>query len=183
MSQSLCDYFKKDIAIAFCLGEKSENQLARDALVKACEQLSLKLNLETLKFPHPLFSISHTQGIACAVSCRSSSGIGVDIEKLGRGVSEAVIKRISNAGDDFSYLENYEHKNLAIWVAKEACFKADLENTGKTLLDFAVRFNDKSSGSAFCGENFFKFYTWVDSNSGLLIALSLSSSKRLRAAE
>ena len=96
-----------------------------------------------LVFPHPRISLTHSRACAVAIAVESGArGVGVDLE-FDRAVrdgasrfflSEAersfVAQRASETGD--------ENSLLRLWTIKEALFKADPENGGKTLMNYSL---------------------------------------------
>ena len=91
------------------------------------------VDTSTLSFPHPELSLTHTEDVAVAVACRGARGVGVDLEV--RPPSERAARRFlrpaefaGTAPDDW----------LRLWTVKEARFKADLRNQGRTILEYGV---------------------------------------------
>lgn len=67
------------------------------------------------------FSISHTDGLAvCAVD---NAPVGVDAERRGRHVSEALMRRVASA-DELSLIGDDAQLFLRLWTLKEAYVKA-----------------------------------------------------------
>lgn len=91
----------------------------------------------------PIFtSISHTENIVLAVGLGRSPGsepvlgIGVDLERRTRAISQAVYERlVSFAERDF---EKKDLGALDFWVIKEACFKANPLNRGTVISYYQV---------------------------------------------
>lgn len=69
------------------------------------------------------FSLSHSPQASIAIGARDPSkkilGIGVDLEKMCREISERAARRFISSSETEFLL-----KPLEIWVVKEACFKA-----------------------------------------------------------
>ena len=105
-------------------------------LLEKAVRLGMRLDFKSLKFnrledgrwlsPDFYFSISHSGG-ALAVAI-SSEPLGIDIEPLGRGFSEGLVRRYFTEGEKEHYCaSSEEHKEecaLRIWTAKEAYFKS-----------------------------------------------------------
>lgn len=75
-------------------------------------------------------SMSHTTGVGAAIAAASTLehpivGVGIDVERHDREVSDRVMARIAHPGDDWS-----EAPAVVRWCIKEACFKADPEADG-----------------------------------------------------
>ena len=93
------------------------------------------IDTSTLSFPHPELSLTHTEDIAVAVACEGAGGVGVDLEV--RPPSERAARRFLSeaefdaAGGPDGWLRS--------WTIKEACFKADLGNKGRTILEYSAR--------------------------------------------
>jgi 4'-phosphopantetheinyl transferase EntD len=93
------------------------------------------VDTSTLSFPHPELSLTHTEDIAVAVACEGALGLGVDLEL--RLPSERVARRFLSE-EEFAAAEGPDDW-LRLWTVKEARFKADLHNKGRTILEYASR--------------------------------------------
>jgi hypothetical protein len=87
-----------------------------------------------LRFPHRELSLTHAGEVAVAVRCRGACGTGVDLEI--RPPSERAARRFLGEAE-FAAASGPEDW-LLLWTVKEACFKADLDNAGRTVLEYAV---------------------------------------------
>lgn len=87
-----------------------------------------------LRFPHPELSLTHTEDVAVAVACEGAAGVGVDLEV--RHPSERAARRFLSAAE-FAATAGPDDW-LRLWTVKEACFKADLDNAGRTVMEFSV---------------------------------------------
>jgi 4'-phosphopantetheinyl transferase EntD len=109
----------------------------RTALKRLLSALGLDPDTSLLRFPHPQFSITHSGGIAVAVGTRSTrlAGIGVDYET--RPPSPDSTPHFLAPGEQGA--RRTPSELLRLWTIKEACFKADPENSGSRLPDYTVR--------------------------------------------
>lgn len=87
-----------------------------------------------LRFPHPEISLTHAGDVAVAVRCAGARGTGVDLEV--RPPSERAARRFLAAAE-FAATSGPDDW-LLLWTVKEACFKADLDNAGRTVMEYAV---------------------------------------------
>jgi 4'-phosphopantetheinyl transferase EntD len=87
-----------------------------------------------LRFPQPEISLTHAGDVAVAVHCKGARGLGVDLEI--RPPSERAARRVLSPAE-FAAAQGPDGW-LLFWTIKEACFKADLANQGRTLLDYPV---------------------------------------------
>ena len=91
------------------------------------------IDTSTLSFPHPELSLTHTEDIAVAVACEGAGGVGVDLEV--RPPSERAARRFLSE-EEFAASGGPDGW-LRFWTVKEACFKADLGNKGRTILEYS----------------------------------------------
>lgn len=94
-------------------------ELSLDFSSLTMDQLEIKDHLHLALNPHIKASLSHTGNTAAALVTDLSQiqSVGIDIERCGRQIKEGVAGYIRHADDGPREL-------LALWVAKEACFKA-----------------------------------------------------------
>lgn len=113
---------------------KQETLLSRQALLLACEELGIKLEIEDLilkgyseiiKLPQYTISLSHTKncGAAMVADKKSFLSVGIDIELSARVVGQNIHQRIGHP-------EDLNLPSIEIWCLKEAAFKA-MMNSGK----------------------------------------------------
>jgi 4'-phosphopantetheinyl transferase EntD len=101
----------------------------------ALKRLLGNVDTSRLRFPHPEISLTHTADVAVAVSCKGARGTGVDLEI--RPPSERAARRFLS---DLEFAAAAGPDDwLLLWTVKEACFKADLRNAGRTVVDYAVK--------------------------------------------
>lgn len=103
-------------------------------------------------FPHPAFSLSHSQDVAIAIACLAPAfGVGIDFE---------FIRETKPQMSKF-YLQEHERNWLAdipdkersceqirLWTVKEAVFKSDLNNLDRTLIKYSLADPQAESGKA-----------------------------------
>lgn len=103
-------------------------------------------------FPHPAFSLSHSQEVAIAIACMAPAfGVGIDLEFI-RPTKPQMSK---------FYLQEHERNWLAdldpeqraceqirLWTVKEAVFKSDLNNLDRTLMRYSLHDPRAESGKA-----------------------------------
>lgn len=86
-----------------------------------------------LSFPHPEISLTHTEDVAVAVACEGARGVGVDLEV--RPPSERAARRFLSEAE---FAGTSPDDWLRLWTVKEARFKADLRNKGRTILEYGI---------------------------------------------
>jgi phosphopantetheinyl transferase len=94
------------------------------------------------KFPHAKMSLTHSETWAVAIGSMSPklAGLGVDLEvKIPK---PETARRFLNPSEVvwLRRMDELEHPRLLhrLWTVKEAIFKADPDNAGKTLRDYAL---------------------------------------------
>ena len=132
-----------------------------------------------LKFPHPKISLTHSESWAIAIGSSSPKllGIGVDLEVKGIPKPETA-RRFLNPAElvwlrrmDEGDRPNMLHR---LWTVKEATFKADPENPGKTLRDYGLADPGFIAGKARRGERVF-YYASFEVPDGFLSVAVLPS--------
>ena len=100
----------------------------------------------------PLVSISHVDGVAVAIAGDAAglSGLGVDLERLGR--MQPSTARIAFTPGELALLDGVdaavrEAWSLRMWCAKEACAKATGRGLASGLHSFAVHRLDREGGA------------------------------------
>jgi 4'-phosphopantetheinyl transferase EntD len=129
----------------------------RAALKRLLRQLGGDDDTAALHFPHPCLSLTHSRGVALAVHVANAGGTGVDLEcrRLGR---HRAARWLAAAGlfvtrDEQAWLSRLPPTTLGaelirLWTVKEALFKADLNNAGLGLADYALANADHRAGHA-----------------------------------
>jgi len=134
----------------------------RAALKRLGEALGLGVDTAVFRFPHPRMSLTHSESWAVAIGSASGklSGIGVDLELKSVPKPETA-RRFLNPSEMvwLRRMEEPEHPRLLhrLWTVKEALFKADPENQGKTLKDYALADPGFVAGRARRGERLFHY--------------------------
>jgi len=125
-----------------------------------------------LKFPHPKLSLSHSETWAVAIGLDSAKirGIGVDLEVKSAPRPETA-RKFLNASETvwLRRMEPVDHPRLLhrLWTVKEAIFKADGDNKGRTLKEYALADPGFVAGRARRGDLLF-FYASFEVPGGFL---------------
>jgi len=124
-------------------------------IVAELEDLSDWQTIDTMqiRMPNANYSLSHSGDFAASVFSAAGKGIGVDLE----------MERIVKSGSTKFFLASHEKdwtmtlsegpeqndQILRLWTVKEALFKSDLQNEGKTVSRYVLDEPPVLSGSAF----------------------------------
>ena len=134
----------------------------RAALKRLQTSLGASDDTSTLKFPHPRLSLSHSETWAVAVGTASGKllGIGVDLEVKSAPKPEAAPRFLNPA--EVVWLRRMEEADRPkmlhrLWTVKEATFKADPENAGRTLKQYGLADPGYVAGKARRGERVFYY--------------------------
>jgi len=118
-----------------------------------------------LSFPHPCLSLTHSGAWAVAIGIAPGKllGLGVDLEVKSVPKPDAA-RRFLNAGE-LVWLRRMDEEDRPrllhrLWTVKEATFKADPENAGKTLRDYALADPGYIAGKARRGERDFLYASY-----------------------
>jgi len=113
------------------------------------------------QFPHPKMSLTHSESWAVAIGSSSPKldGIGVDLEvKIPK---PETARRFLNPSELvwLRRMDEADHARLLhrLWTVKEALFKSDPGNAGKTLRDYALADPGFVAGRARRGERLFHY--------------------------
>ena len=148
----------------------------RAALKRLQASLGGAEDTSLLKFPHPKLSLTHSETWAIAVGSTSPKllGIGVDLEVKGAPKPETA-RRFLNPAElvwlrrmDEADREKMLHR---LWTVKEATFKADPENPGKTLRDYGLADPGYVAGKARRGERVFYYASFEVPDGFLSVAV------------
>ena len=125
---------------AACLATMSELRRpswlrGRSALKRLLATLGSDEDTATIAFPHPRLSLTHSGGIAVAVSTECQ-GTGIDLEGRRRLRPDTACFFLALAERERSALAGADL--LRLWTVKEAVFKADVENGGRGLSDYVL---------------------------------------------
>ena len=134
----------------------------RAALKRVQAALGGSDDTSTLTFPNPRLSLTHSETWAIAVGSSSSKllGIGVDLEIKGGPKPETAPRFLNPA--EVVWLRRMEEPDRPrmlhrLWTVKEATFKADPENAGKTLKLYGLADPGYVAGKARRGERVFYY--------------------------
>jgi 4'-phosphopantetheinyl transferase EntD len=146
--------------------------LGRAALKRLQAAIGGSEDTSALKFPHPKLSLTHSDTWAVAVGSTSDKllGIGVDLEVKSTPKPDAARKFLNPA--ELVWLRRMEEADRPkmlhrLWTVKEATFKADPENQGRTLRDYGLADPGYVAGKARRGERVF-FYASFEVPDGFL---------------
>jgi phosphopantetheinyl transferase (holo-ACP synthase) len=112
-----------------------EWEVSRCALVTAFQRLEAR-GVDFAEVASRLrFSFSHTEGVALAMVAvfPSSGGFGVDLESLGREISDAAFARFHRPSELSLLSDRLDH-----WVLKEAAYKAHPRSAETVVSDFEI---------------------------------------------
>jgi 4'-phosphopantetheinyl transferase EntD len=133
----------------------------RAALKRLQASLGASDDTSTLQFPHPRLSLTHSEAWAVAVGSASTKllGLGVDLEI--KNVPLEAARRFLNPAEMvwLRRMDEEERPKMLhrLWTVKEATFKADPENAGKTLKDYGLADPGYVAGKARRGEREFHY--------------------------
>jgi 4'-phosphopantetheinyl transferase EntD len=134
----------------------------RAALKRLGAAIGVGEDTATFQFPHPKLSLTHSETWAVAIGSNSPklAGIGVDLELKSIPKPEAA-RRFLNPSEMvwLRRMDELEHPRLLhrLWTVKEALFKADPGNQGKTLKDYALADPGFVAGRARRAERLFHY--------------------------
>ena len=137
----------------------------RAALKRLQASLGGSDDTSTLKFPHPKLSLTHSESWAVAVGSASPKllGIGVDLEVKAVPKPEAARRFLNPA--ELVWLRRMDEGDRPkmlhrLWTVKEATFKADPENPGKSLRDYGLADPGYLAGKARRGGRVFYYVSF-----------------------
>jgi len=151
----------------------------RAALKRLLSSLGGSDDTSLLKFPHQRISLTHSESWAVAVGTASQKlrGIGVDLEVKSVPKPETA-RRFMNPAEMvwLRRMEEEERPRMLhrLWTVKEAAFKADPQNQGKTLKDYGMADPGYVAGKARRGELEF-YYASFEVPGGFLSVAVLPS--------
>jgi 4'-phosphopantetheinyl transferase EntD len=134
----------------------------RAALKRLSAAIGIESDTSLLRFPHPRISLTHSEGWAVAIGLNSDKlgGLGVDLELKSVPKPETARKFLNPS--ELVWLRRMDegdHPRLLhrLWTVKEALFKADPENNGKTVKDYALADPGFVAGRARRGTRLFHY--------------------------
>ncbi|MBI3858065.1 MAG: 4'-phosphopantetheinyl transferase superfamily protein [Planctomycetes bacterium] len=151
----------------------------RAALKRLQESLGGGPDTSALKFPHPHLSLTHSDTWAVAVGSASPKllGIGVDLQVKAAPKPDTARRFLNPA--ELVWLRRMEEEERPrmmhrLWTVKEATFKADPDNAGKTLRDYGLADPGYVAGKARRGERVF-YYASFEVPEGFLSVAVLTA--------
>jgi len=148
----------------------------RAALKRLAVITNYSEDTSTLKFPHANFSLTHSENCAVAIGVITTKlwGLGVDLEIKGAPKPETA-RRFLNPSELvwLRRMDELEHPRLLhrLWTVKEAIFKADPENAGKLLKDYALADPGFKAGRARRGDRTFHYASFEFPSGFLSVAV------------
>lgn len=146
-----------EIQYAFAVGSLSQVELSQKELKRQHEHQVGKNAFENLvqilklretypqTFPHPHFSISHSQGLAVAVYQKDYAGVGVDLEFRQPNpkaqhlfLNEGEQQWITRQGLQWVARQGLPSLLQKAWTLKEAAYKADLKERQTNLKKYEI---------------------------------------------
>jgi hypothetical protein len=148
------------------------------------EQLQ-SVDTAAIRMPNEKLSLTHSDRMAVAAQTLDSSlGIGVDLEggrAMQLGSSKFFLSEDEQAWINDLMCIHQPDALLRLWTVKEALFKADLRNEGKTLSQYHLVDPEKEIGLAITSEwmepLYFKYCSIKVDDCWLTIALPLEQAK------
>jgi len=148
----------------------------RAALKRLAAAIGIGDDTSAFKFPHPGISLTHSEAWAVAIGIQSPklAGLGIDLEVKSQPKPEAARKFLNPS--ELVWLrrmDELEHPRLLhrLWTVKEAIFKADPDNAGKTLRDFALADPGFTAGKARRGPRLFHYASFEVPDGFLSVAI------------
>ena len=93
-------------------------------------------------FPHPAFSLSHSQDVAIAIACMAPAfGVGLDLEFI--RPTKPQMSKFYLQEHERNWLQDLSDEQrsceqIRLWTVKEAVFKSDLNNLDRTLIKYSL---------------------------------------------
>lgn len=152
-------------------------RLGRDALRALCTEMEDRTDVEDLAFPNPRYSLSHSREAALALADASASldGIGVDVE-IDRTLRPQAARfflsdREQRCLQTLDPARRSRHL-LRLWCVKEAVFKANPDNHGTLLGDYALVEPTATRGAARTREGrLVEYATWCEARTCVAVAV------------
>jgi phosphopantetheinyl transferase len=153
---------REELARLAAPGRRESWLRGRAALKRLLASLGESDDTSALKFPHPRVSLTHSDAWAVAVGSTSAKmlGLGVDLQVKAAPKPETARRFLNPA--ELVWLRRMEEEERPrmlhrLWTVKEAVFKADPENSGKTLRDYGMADPGYVAGKARRGERVFYY--------------------------
>jgi hypothetical protein len=148
----------------------------RAALKRLAAVMGADPDTSTLRFPNPRLSLTHSETWAVAIGLDSPKlhGIGVDLELKSAPKPEAA-RRFLNPSELvwLRRMDEGDHPRLLhrLWTVKEALFKADPENSGRTVREYALADPGFVAGRARRGTRLFHYASFEVPDGFLSVAV------------
>ncbi|MBX9571583.1 MAG: 4'-phosphopantetheinyl transferase superfamily protein [Candidatus Obscuribacterales bacterium] len=103
-------------------------------------------------FPHPAFSLSHSQDVAIAIACLAPAfGVGIDLEFV--RPTKPQMSKFYLQEHERTWLQDLSNEErsceqIRLWTVKEAVFKSDLNNLDRTLIKYSLADPRAETGKA-----------------------------------
>jgi hypothetical protein len=170
---------REDLARMTAPGRRESWLRGRNALKRLQASLGGSEDTSTLKFPHPRLSLTHSESWAVAVGSTSPKllGLGVDLEVKSVPKPETAPRFLNPA--EMVWLRRMDDPDRPkmlhrLWTVKEAIFKADPENAGRTLKQYGLADPGYAAGKARRGERVF-YYASFEVPGGFLSVAVLAA--------
>lgn len=151
--------------------------LGRAALKSLRTKLDGRTDIDALRFPNARFSLSHSADVALAVAEPSGclEGIGVDLEvdtRIQPAAARFFLTEHEQQWLQSQAAERWSHHLLRIWCIKEAVFKANPGNIGRTLADHELDRPADARGEARAstGQKM-EYASWCESRTCIALAV------------
>lgn len=151
--------------------------LGRSALKMLRSELDGREDIDDLEFPNARYSLSHSSDVALAVADASGSleGIGVDLE-VDTSIKPAAARFFLTEREqlwlDGQASRHLPHLLLRLWCIKEAVFKANPGNSGKTLGDHELAEPGDACGHARTrGGRLMQYASWCEARTCIALAV------------
>jgi phosphopantetheinyl transferase len=151
--------------------------LGRAALKSLRAEVDGCTDIDGLRFPNARFSLTHSADVALAVAEPSGclEGIGVDLEVDAHIQPAAARLFLTHREQEWlqsQALERWPYHLLRLWCIKEAVFKANPENAGKTLADHELAEPADPRGEArACTGQKMEYTSWCESRTCIALAV------------
>ncbi len=151
--------------------------LGRAALKSLRTKLDGRTDIDALRFPNARFSLTHSADVALAVAEPSGclEGIGVDLEvdtRIEPAAARFFLTEREQLWLQSQAAERWSHHLLRIWCIKEAVFKANPGNIGRTLGDHELNRPADARGEArACTGQKMEYTSWCESRTCIALAV------------
>jgi phosphopantetheinyl transferase len=151
--------------------------LGRAALKTLRSEVDGSADIDDLDFPNARFSLSHSEDVALAVADASGrlEGIGVDLEVdtiIKPAAARFFLSEREQHWLDRQASKIWPHLLLRLWCIKEAVFKANPGNSGRTLGDHELSDPGDANGDArACTGQVMQYTSWCEARTCIALAV------------